>query len=570
MKLTVLFSTILLLAGMAFAQGQPTQGAVPGGQYLASLYNYGGAPPYTGANVPNPLIVETGNTATGTQTLILQYGSVTMGNGFTVAPLATNAPITVDVGANAETVTPSAVSCTTPAILDTCTVTATFSNLHAHGARIASGTFGAQEAVNHASQQKGNYVLVDNAWANSGGTTAMLNGTSATQPISFALNASFEPNATFIKDFRSGTESYWYGAPGSTRIAAPTALTKAGGASATLTTSTTGGSIATATTPRFTITCVDQFGGETAAADDSNANAALVDGAGSTNSYTITAAGVPATTGCVGFRLYVSASGGTTQTETLAAAAQVTGTVAPLCPLPACWAPATAILLTALPATTAAGPPQGTAAAATSLASAHTTVVNRQSGYSPSMLPFNDTAFAGFWPVTVTSATTLVAGFDVMGELQYPAGFFNTLGGSYRICGGGVVTPSAATVAGTWNLRFGPRENSAGTSGEVAVVPFGFVASNQWTAALSHFDFCTDVTVSTVGTSGVMEGSGTTFCVVVAAGNDGAGTDTCVGAFNAASTAFDLTAQGVVQLSYVQTAASWTLPQLRYMTIRRL
>ncbi len=173
-------------------------------------------------------------------------------------------------------------------------------------------------------------------------------------------------------------------------------------------------------------------------------------------------------------------------------------------------------------------------------------------------------------PVTVTSATTLVVGFDVMGELAYPAGYFNTQNGVYRICGGGVTTPSAATVAGTWTLRIGPRQNSAGTSGAQVAVPWGFVASRQWTAAASHFDFCTDITVTTTGTSGVVEGSGSTFCVVVAAGDDGAGVDTCVGAFNAASTAVDLTAQGVVEFTYVQTAASWTVPQLRYMSIRRL
>ena len=68
----------------------------------------------------------------------------------------------------------------------------------------------------------------------------------------------------------------------------------------------------------------------------------------------------------------------------------------------------------------------------------------------------------------------------------------------------------------------------------------------------------------------MVEGSASNFCVVVAAGDDGAGVDTCVGAFNAASTATDLTLPGVVQVTYVQTAASWTLPQLRYLTIRRL
>lgn len=512
----------------------------------------------------NTVIV--GNTATGSATITLQWGSAILGDSREILPFATNAPLVVGTGSTRETVTPSSVSnCLRgrqSQNYQICQVTATFAQVHGPGEQVFSGTAGLQEAINDASQNGGGRVQVDPLWVAFGGTQTLL------AAANFQLNATFEPTAVLVEDLRVGQMSYWYGAPGLTRIAAPTALTTA--ATATLTTATTGGAIATAQTPRFTVTAVDQFGGESAAADDSGATATLVDGAGSTNSYTITAAGVPAGTGIVGYRLYVSATGGATQTETLAAAAQVTGTVAPLCPLPACWAPASAIVLTALPATTAAGPPQGTAAAATSLASAHTTVVAKQSGLPPTMLPFNDTAAPGYFPVTVTSATTLAAGFDVMGELPYPAGFFNSLGSIYRICGGGVTTPSAATVAGTWNIRIGPRENSAGTSGEHAIVPFGFVASNQWTAAASHFDFCTDITVSTTGATGVLEGSGTNFCVVVAAGNDGAGTDTCVGAFNAASTATDLTVQGVVQVSYVQTAASWTVPQLRYLTIRRL
>lgn len=533
------------------------------GKYIATDYNYGGQ------SAPPSLTIDSGGTGTGSQSYVLRVNAfITLPRlgGRKFMPLATNAPILLDT----EVVTPSAVSCTTPDQPGTCIITVTVANVHGGGSHISSGTFGLQEAINDASQSGSGRVQVDPYWFKQGGTLTMLNGTHATSPISFALNTTFEPNPVVVESIGisgTGSLSYWYGAPGLTLIATPAALSKAA-TPATLTTSTTGGTIATATTPRFAITLVDQFGGETAASDDSNANATLVDGATATNSYGVTCPTLPA--GAVGCRLYVSATGGTTQTETLAAPAQITcATSAPLSPL-AGTCGAGVITLTALPATTAAGPPQGTAGAATALSSAHTTVVAKQAGIPPTMLPFNDTAAPGYWPVTVTSATTLVAGFDVMGELQYPANFFNSLGSKYQICGGGVTTPSAATVAGTWNIRIGPRENSAGTSGEHAIVPFGFVASRQWTAAASHFDFCTDITVSTVGTSGVLEGSGTNFCVVVAAGDDGAGVDTCVGAFNAASTATDLTVQGVVQVSYVQTAASWTVPQLRYLTIRRL
>lgn len=542
-----LASLVPCLATAQIANPQPAYE----GKYVATDYNYGG---------PSALSIDSGGSGTGSQTYVMRINAaITLARGGRLfMPLATNAPILLD----SEIVTPSSVSCPTPSQAGTCFITATVVNVHGAGSHVSSGTFGLQEAINDASQSGSGRVQVDPLWAKLGGTLALL------QAANFTLNTAFEPNPVVVEVIGIngvGSLGYWYGAPGLSLITTPTALTTA--ATATLTTSTTGGSIATSTTPRFTITAVDQFGGETAAAADAASTATLVDGAGSTNSYTITAAGVPTGTGIVGYRVYVSASGGATQTETLEPAANLVCGSAPLSPLPGTCGAGSAILITALPATTAAGPPQGTSGAATALSSAHTTVVAKQAGIPPTMLPFNDTAAPGFFPVSVTSATTLAAGFDVMGELQYPANYFNTLGAKFQICGGGVTTPSAATVAGTWTLRLGPRQNSAGTSGAQVAVPWNFAASTLFTAALAHFDFCTDVTVTTTGTSGVVEGGGTVFCSAPATPTTAT---TCNTAFNAASTALDLTQQGVLQVTYVQSAASWTLPQLRYLTIRRL
>lgn len=495
--------------------------------------------------------------AAGAATVSFYTGQVSLKDGRTFIPFSTNARLTVIDGTNSETVTPTAVSgCTSGAIADSCQVTATFSNAHGKGVYYgnfgqSSASFGLDEAALAANAYGGGKVFIDGSF---GGTDATI--TAAPWLASYPK--------VYVADGRSsGGGGFWRAMPGLTLITTPTALTTA----STLTTATTGGSIATATTPRFCVTAVDFFGGETACSADAAGTATLVDGAGSTNSYTITAAGVPAGTGIVGYRLYASASGGATQTETLAGAAQLSGTVATLCPLPACMAPGSAIVLTALPATTAAGPPEGTSGAATALSSAHTTVVAAHVGVEPSMMPFVETAAAGFFPVTVTSATTLAAGFDVMGELQYPAGYFNSLGATYRICGGGVTTPSAATVAGTWTLRIGPRANQAGTSTAQVVVPWNLAASTLFTAALAHFDFCTDVTTNAIGTSGTIEGGGGALCSAPATPTTAT---TCNTAFHATSSAIDLTQQGVVQFTYVQSAASWTLPQLRYLSIRRL
>lgn len=129
---------------------------------------------YYGRNAP-ALIVDVGTSATGAGTLVLQFGVLTLGDGTPLSPLATTAPITVGTGSNQETVTPSAVSCSTPAVYDTCSVTATFSNIHSVGEQIGSGTFGLIEAVN-ATHQYGGLVTVDGRWSFAGGLTTTITG----------------------------------------------------------------------------------------------------------------------------------------------------------------------------------------------------------------------------------------------------------------------------------------------------------------------------------------------------------------------------------------------------------
>lgn len=101
----------------------------------------------------SPLVIGIGNTATGSQTITLQFGNVTLPDGTVLAPVSAGTvptPITVGLGSNAETVTPSAVSCSTPTVYNSCTVTATFSNTHGQGEPVSTGTIGIAEAVNAA------------------------------------------------------------------------------------------------------------------------------------------------------------------------------------------------------------------------------------------------------------------------------------------------------------------------------------------------------------------------------------------------------------------------------------
>jgi hypothetical protein len=122
-----------------------------------------------------PLRVDVGNAATGSQTITLAYGFVTLADGTVINPLSTTAPITIGIGANAETVTPSAVSCSTPTLYSTCSITATFANTHGEGDVVASGSFGLIEAVNDA-HTLGGLVAIDGRFAQAGGVTATITG----------------------------------------------------------------------------------------------------------------------------------------------------------------------------------------------------------------------------------------------------------------------------------------------------------------------------------------------------------------------------------------------------------
>ena len=80
---------------------------------------------------------------------------VALGDGTIITPLSTSAPIVVGTGANAETVTPSAVSCNNPTVYQSCSFTATFANAHGTGDKIVSATFGIAEAQLYQTQKFG-------------------------------------------------------------------------------------------------------------------------------------------------------------------------------------------------------------------------------------------------------------------------------------------------------------------------------------------------------------------------------------------------------------------------------
>jgi hypothetical protein len=136
---SVTLFAVAALGVAAFAQNP----AIFGGVANAYAFAYGVNP----LVAPLQVDLTSGPTSAGVATLTVAFGNVALGDGLVITPLSTLAPVTVGTGANQETVTPSAVSCTTPAVYQSCSFTATFANAHGTGDKVASGTFGISEAA---------------------------------------------------------------------------------------------------------------------------------------------------------------------------------------------------------------------------------------------------------------------------------------------------------------------------------------------------------------------------------------------------------------------------------------
>src|SRR6185369_7611279 len=94
---TAFICALALCSVLAFAQSAPF------GAFRASDYAYG----LSGLNTPPALrVAPGGGAAAGTATLTLSFGSIALSRtGRNIMPLSVTAPITVDTGANMETVT---------------------------------------------------------------------------------------------------------------------------------------------------------------------------------------------------------------------------------------------------------------------------------------------------------------------------------------------------------------------------------------------------------------------------------------------------------------------------------
>jgi hypothetical protein len=497
------------------------------GQYRAVSFAYGVVPDVPGLEVDQPGAV---GAITSTQTLSVACGTVTLQDGTVVSPLAVGTNVIVGTGTNADTVTVSAVSVGTPQIYQSANFTAaTFTHAHGVGDKVSSATVGLQEAINYAALQGGGLVIVDAAWTQAGGTSAI-------------LSAAVVPPNVSIDDARNGLFASAGNTPGSvSQLAAPTAVSTSAATYGLLTTAATGGTIPASGTYRLGVTYVDAFGGETSLSIDTNALATIAVSAGSTNTISLTSPA--ALTGAVGYRVYMTAATGASLTEILypVGNAAITGTAASASVLGSYGLPSfaigTPVTINAIITGTAKVPAANTAYATGTISTIPAPVVS----YPP------------FPPLgTIAAAAT-----GTLGSINFLPGFLNTLGKTVRFKGMYYVTTNGTGGTITTELIV------SSTVGVTSIIPFAVPSPAIGASTLTvSAVFEILLVTAAIGTSGTLEVHGFVDYNVAGTAVSSVAQDTVI----TVSSAVDLTKQLNLSFAHLNTTLGTTVSQLRQLT----
>lgn len=482
LTLTVI-ALMSLVGGHAVAQNAggssgPSRFSYVDGNFVATNYFN---PPTGGVQVV------TGNSTTGSSSIVLRAGYLVLGDGRSILPFSVTAPITIN-DANQETVTPTAVSnCNNlkgqsqDYPLVTCTITASFSNLHGAGAIVSSGTVGLQEAINDAFSKGGGTVVVDQNWTSKGGTTAMLAAAVPYQNVA-------------ILDSRLGIPQLWTMTPGTTTtVAAPTTLT----ALTAVPSTTPAGSYGTGTY-FIAIAYVDAMGNE------GQPSASFSEAGLASGSFVFTTPAASA--GAVGFVPYISLTSGTyalayrvpvsstictlTKIETTTAACAVTNSTYAQT---GSTATVTAITVNTARLWVGLG---GTSTTADYVgnSNARTTYIYAPSNHvgTPGMVSAS-TAFAG----ATAPATTVPA---VLGTIHVPAGYMNYVGKTVRVCGL-FTEASAGSTATVVTLELLWDADGSNTTGAPVIVSKIPITATLVTSNADQFTFCQNLKTTVSGAS---------------------------------------------------------------------
>jgi hypothetical protein len=526
------------------------------GRFVARNYNYPGIQITTGVNNP-----------AGSATIKLRAGSVRLPDGRVIVPFSAGGqgilgqagffpaiPITVGAGSVKETVTPTAVSgCYVGAPDGSCSITATFANAHGSGEVVTSGSFGIQEAINDASFWGGGLVEVDSSLRSMAGGLAAIN---------VAEIAAIPMAGVTIEDTDQGVPQYWNPQGGLTTLAAPATLTAVTVGFGLNGANTTSGTYTGGSTYHVAVAYVDQFGQEGPASADFSA---LTAGSGSTNQ--IGFAAPAASTGAVGYTIYISLAAGSynlaykVPLATFGAGGATTAngvctltsieTVTPACRLTNTSFGQTGVTaqVSALTLNTSPIVPQVTVVSTTSVyvpnaggRTAYTYVPSSRVGIPnlPStILPFT---------ISAVDATTVPS---VIGTVNLPPGFMNIVGRTLRICGRATTSASTSTIN---NIQFqwdAVGQNTAGKG-----VPIGDMSVTSTSATAKELMWCEDFQTTVAGT-GATAGSINTVGGLLNQANvtliaGGGGGETIVGA----TASLNLASEARINVIYLHTTGT--------------
>jgi hypothetical protein len=479
-RFTILLTITTLLLATAAAFGQATSNpkfpANANGRVMADEFGRWYLQSQTGIS-------------SGAQTVTLNGCYVKVGTAYEeVYPIAINTPLLISDGAtNSETVTPTAVTqpslVTGPSTVSAynCTFTATFANSHLNpGFGVSAADGGLAAAINYALAKGIGVVTVDQS----------------SQITNANLSANLVYQNAQIEDLRSGQLQYWNPAPlASTILATPTTLT-----SSTVTQSATPvGSSSWGGTVYACVAYVDVMGLEGPCSATYNYT--------STANDSVTIAAPAASTGAVGYTVYLSLSGGSyalayqipvttalctpTAIETVTPACAVTnalyaqtGSNATFTSYPVNTSP---LALLATTASTAGGPYVGTPGGRTTY------------GYVPSSHPAPAGMLSSYPAYTITAAAATTVP-EVVATISVPASALNYPQKTLRICGDATeaTAGSTSTITQFQFLLDAPGSNVAGLP---LVIGGPQVTSTLVTSNADFWHFCQDLTTTVASAS---------------------------------------------------------------------
>lgn len=473
-KLLSLFSIVVLLASTfpvsSFAQvgasiPQPTRSA---GKFFAA--SYGRWQTHTTSSTP----ASAGSIGSDVG-LPTVNGSFNVSDARFLTVFPTTAPfppILVDNGSVQESVTPTgASSCNSYLVANLstgnvpiCTITGTFANAHGAGALIQSGSAGLQEAINDAQASGGGVVVLDAAWQTLVNSNLLNASTLIANAVPFAN--------VYIEDDRGPSTVFYAPRPSNqTALAAPAQQTI-----------TTGSGALTSGQYFVNVSYVD-ISGQIGQKGTESAQTATT--------TALSGSAPAASTGAVGYVLWVTAAGGATGTEVLVPAAQSGCTLTKLVTaFPVCAVTNSSYGQTGSAWAISANPATTNAKVIGSESAARTAYAYAAVHGLPS--PFNAQLIGG-----VTTATG--AGTNALAAITLPPGYFNTVGHKVRLCLTGHDTFGG--VAGqtiTINLLFGQYNNS-----DTSLLSLASAAGTA-TAGTQTARYCADMTTVSTGATGSM------------------------------------------------------------------